>query len=122
MKKILLAGSFLLGALSSTATFAKGPELKTVRIEFFSIGGGVDRSAISKVKSVLGDSLKDGSLYAYKAKRWGMEGELTLCARMNMASEAKHYEALEKIVKSAKHSRMKQVEEDFNSCGEIPFE
>ena len=117
MKKTLVAGLCLMGALTNTSLLASQGRAasKTIEIAFYSPGSGIDWQSLAKVRKVLAAAVEDGSMIAYKQVHWGMEGEINLCAQVH--SEDWLNKELSEIVANARHVSLSNPA-SFESCGD----
>jgi hypothetical protein len=73
----LLALALSACAAPTVETSAVPQEGCDLKVDFASIGTGIDSATLQKVDALL---LGDKGVAAVERKRWGMEGETTLCA------------------------------------------
>jgi hypothetical protein len=82
MSMIALAAFVTIAGASPAYAQASAP--CGVNVDFGSYAMGIDRAAFERVSALLA---KDRGVRAVDQRRWGREGEVTLCVRVRRASD-----------------------------------
>ena len=67
-----------------THSFASGrPAVMATRLQFNSIGSGIDQVANAGASKLIYQAIKAGLLKKYMSHQWGREGEISICVQTN---------------------------------------
>jgi hypothetical protein len=93
-----LAFVFCLVAILPAVSFAdsRGSEGRlaplAVEVAFSSFGSGIDGDAQREILEVMNEKVRSGKLVAMTVKRWGREGERTMCFQFSNTLAARQME------------------------------
>lgn len=86
MLRSALLALFLAGCVASPGSAPDGPQSGCdLKVEFASIGAGIDRAVLEKVDALLS---ADKGVAGIVREPWGREGEITLCVDTKSEADA----------------------------------
>lgn len=89
-----------------------------VKVDFASIGTGIDGVLLKDVQQRIGALVVDGSATAYKKMTWGREGEATLCVEIvNPDIRLAFFQTLDQSIAASDKPVKAVVVKDCNSSG-----